>query len=352
MARVPGSDAARRVVDDAIRSRVFPAAAVDVGSGAGSIWQEAFGTLAFETDAASDVARHPLRPRVADQTGRDGHPPHEVRRGRRARARRARRRVLPGLVGFRSGGCDRRGSAGARVGSARRGCSIARPTDGGNSNTTSARCRSSTSRARGRSTAISGSSCSVFSRRIEDDPPLASQFDAIAMAIASDVTFTLSNESRAGAAPTTALEKDVRRARQAGRRGAGQLRGRTGRCRRTLRALRDGSRRRRVRESRAEGGARRCGPALAVHAVVRPAICDPKRRARQFARARLGHHADDVVVRHADVAVGVRTRRLHRHVALDRSRPRPLLRAADEPRAWRWIAGADARRQTRLSRFR
>jgi CubicO group peptidase (beta-lactamase class C family) len=43
-----GSDAARRVLDDAIRARVFPAAVIDIGSSAGPIWQEALGTLSFD----------------------------------------------------------------------------------------------------------------------------------------------------------------------------------------------------------------------------------------------------------------------------------------------------------------
>ena len=42
--------------------------------------------------------------------------------------------------------------------------------------------------------------------------------------------------------------------------------------------------------------------------------------ARQLARARLGHDAADLVVRHAAVAARLRPHRLHRHVALDRSR--------------------------------
>ena len=42
-------------------------------------------------------------------------------------------------------------------------------------------------------------------------------------------------------------------------------------------------------------------------------------RSAQLARARLGHDAADVVVRHAAVAARGRPHRLHRHVALDRS---------------------------------
>ena len=42
-------------------------------------------------------------------------------------------------------------------------------------------------------------------------------------------------------------------------------------------------------------------------------------RSRQLARARVGHDAPDLVLRHAVVATRVRPYRLHRHVALDRS---------------------------------
>src|SRR5438093_6602725 len=41
-------DAARRVIEQAIASRVCPAAAIDVGQSGGSLWSEALGTLTFE----------------------------------------------------------------------------------------------------------------------------------------------------------------------------------------------------------------------------------------------------------------------------------------------------------------
>ena len=100
-----------------------------------------------------------------------------------------------------------------------------------------------------------------------------------------------------------------------------------------------------LRARRAAGRARRARRAAAVLAVARPPIHDASHRARQLARARLGHDAADLVVRHADVAGGVRPRRVHGHVALDRSRARPLFRAADQPRLRRRIARADARRR-------
>lgn len=44
-------DAARAVIDDAIASRVCPAAAVEVGTAAGPIWREVFGRLTYAPDA-------------------------------------------------------------------------------------------------------------------------------------------------------------------------------------------------------------------------------------------------------------------------------------------------------------
>jgi CubicO group peptidase (beta-lactamase class C family) len=47
--------AARRVLDAAVAAKVFPAAAVDVGSSAGPLWQDALGTLSVEPPAAATV---------------------------------------------------------------------------------------------------------------------------------------------------------------------------------------------------------------------------------------------------------------------------------------------------------
>lgn len=53
-------DHARSVLLDAIRSRVFPAASVDVGSSAGVLWHEPLGTLTFDRDAPPVVAATPF----------------------------------------------------------------------------------------------------------------------------------------------------------------------------------------------------------------------------------------------------------------------------------------------------
>jgi serine-type D-Ala-D-Ala carboxypeptidase len=45
-------DDARAAIEDAIRRRIFPAAAVEVGESRGVVWREAMGTLTFDADAA------------------------------------------------------------------------------------------------------------------------------------------------------------------------------------------------------------------------------------------------------------------------------------------------------------
>jgi CubicO group peptidase (beta-lactamase class C family) len=53
-------------------------------------------------------------------------------------------------------------------------------------------------------------------------------------------------------------------------------------------------------------------------------------RPRQLPRARLGHDAADLLLRHEDVASRVRARRVYRHILVDRSIPRSVLRAAHQ----------------------
>ena len=57
---------------------------------------------------------------------------------------------------------------------------------------------------------------------------------------------------------------------------------------------------------------------LGTPALMRT-FADAIDRARQLARARMGHDAADLVVRHAPVAARDRSHRVHRHVAVDRS---------------------------------
>ena len=53
-------DEARRVLADAIAARVFPAAAVDVGTGTATLWQEALGTLTFAETSPPATLRTPF----------------------------------------------------------------------------------------------------------------------------------------------------------------------------------------------------------------------------------------------------------------------------------------------------
>jgi CubicO group peptidase (beta-lactamase class C family) len=53
-------DEARRVIEDAIRGRVFPAAAIEVGDSASSRWQEALGTLTFDSASPSTALETPF----------------------------------------------------------------------------------------------------------------------------------------------------------------------------------------------------------------------------------------------------------------------------------------------------
>jgi CubicO group peptidase (beta-lactamase class C family) len=53
-------DTARRVVERAIASRVFPAATIDVGDGGESLWADAVGTLTFEPSAPAAATDTPF----------------------------------------------------------------------------------------------------------------------------------------------------------------------------------------------------------------------------------------------------------------------------------------------------
>ena len=55
-----GHDAARQVVGEAIRTRVFPAATLEVGGSAGPIWRDALGTLTFEPGASASTLDTPF----------------------------------------------------------------------------------------------------------------------------------------------------------------------------------------------------------------------------------------------------------------------------------------------------
>src|SRR5207245_5748722 len=80
------------------------------------------------------------------------------------------------------------------------------------------------------------------------------------------------------------------------------------------------------------------------------AVHDEEHRPRELARARLGHDAANVLMRHADVAQGLRSRGVYRNVTLARPRAGSVFRAAHESRVRRRIAGRYASRAPKLPR--
>ena len=343
--------AAARVIAGAIAADVFPAAAVEVGSSAAPIWTESFGTLTFDGGSPAAAVDTPFDLASLTKVIATTTIAMDLVRTRRAVARRAGGRRVPRMARHGSRGGDRRAICSSTRRGCRRVCVDAPPAAGASSSTTSARCRSNTRRGRGRSTAISGSSCSGFSRRIAAAPRWRS-----------------SSMRHCPARPD----------RRTTRRRSRAVRSR-GRC-----AARSPRRRGRWTTTRAAAGccvgevhdnyaaalggvaghaglfgtapavgafARRCCAPRAATTSPPPFSPDLVARftreehgARQLARARLGYDAADLVVRHADVAARVRPRRLHRHVAVDRSGARSLLRAADQPRLRRRHDRRDARR--------
>jgi len=58
--------AARRILENAIQSRVFPGATVDVGNSDGPLWQDALGMLSFEPAGPEAAAVSPTAPTLTD----------------------------------------------------------------------------------------------------------------------------------------------------------------------------------------------------------------------------------------------------------------------------------------------
>jgi CubicO group peptidase (beta-lactamase class C family) len=208
-----GSDEARRVLEDAIRSRVFPGATVDVGSSDGAIWQDAIGTLAFsEAEASPTAIATPFD--LASLTKPI------------ATAAIVMRLVDAGAVDLdeRVASCfpewtgdDRREATVRDLLEHASGLS-ARLLDappGGRREFEHDICAMPLEYAPHTRSIYSdlGFILLGFLAADRGHAPLASQFDAIAEIVAADLTFTLSGESRRRAAPTTALADDVRRGR-------------------------------------------------------------------------------------------------------------------------------------------
>ena len=359
-----GDAAARRVLEDAIARACSPPRHSTSGERAASIWSDAIGTLTFDATARPASARDAVRSGVADQGDRDDERRHGAGADGSAPARRAGVRVLRGMARRGSRRRDRPRAARARVGVAGAPGRPAAGRRGASSSTTSARCRSNTRRDRRPSTAISGSSCSGFSWRIaagrrsrsssiaDHGPPAAG---ARAEAI-GDCEPT--PDLRSSARPAIARRADADR--WTTMRGAGAC-----------------SSAKSTTTTRPPSAA---PPATRVCSAPRPRSA---RSPRSILRAARGD-ADTPVALHAGAggassrtntsvpgssrALGwdtmlptsscgtrmsrarVRPRRLHGHVALDRSGARSLLRAADQSRLRRRHARADADRAPRVSR--
>jgi serine-type D-Ala-D-Ala carboxypeptidase len=150
---------------------------------------------------------------------------------------------------------------------------------------------------------------------------LAQQFADIGV---GQLTFNLDADTRKRTAPTLPMDDDVRRGRML-----------IGEVHDNYAAALGG----------AAGHAGLFGTAPAVGAVqssTGPAVHHQERRAGQFSRAGVGYDAAVFVVRHPDVCIGVRPRRLHRDVTLDRSRAGSIFRAAHQSRVRRRHARRDA----------
>jgi len=215
MPRVPSSEAARRVLEEAIRSRVFPGAAAEVGVGDGPSVQMALGTLAFESGDT-----------VPSPTALDT--PFDLASLTKpiATATLIMQLVERGVLGLdtRVGDCFQEWTGRDRA----------------DVTVTDLLEHSSGLPARLVDAPPQGRrefEHEICSMRLEYEPrrrslysdlgfillgfliadrgrtPLATQFEAVADPIAPGLTFTLPPSLRARAAPTTALDEDVRRGR-------------------------------------------------------------------------------------------------------------------------------------------
>ena len=291
------------VLARAIDARAFPCAAVEVGTPPAPLLARGLrrAHLRPRCGRGRNAATR-LRPRVADQ-GRSRRPRSRCASSDAGALDLDASQSAAGwreLAGRRSRRRDHARSARALLRPARAPASLrGPPRPHANSRPRSARRRSSTRRARSRSTAIWGSCCSASSSRTPAARSLAEQFDA-ARDAGRAASARLQRRRARGGAHTAPTEIERWRGRllvgevhdlnawalggEAGHAGLfgsasavgafarlvlAALRGR----RRSPRARRDGAR---VRASR--------------------------RRAEQHARARLGHDEVDLVVRHAHVA--------------------------------------------------
>jgi CubicO group peptidase (beta-lactamase class C family) len=218
--RVQGADAAGRILEDAIRSRVFPGAVVDVGSSAGPLWQEALGTLGFaesDPDGEADAAASPALDTPYDLASLTK---PIVTATVLMRLVEAGAVALDGRVSacFPEWTGDDRGAATVSDLLEHASGLPARLRDApplGRREFEHDICTMRLEYApRARSIYSDlGFILLGFLAADRGHAPLAAQFEAVAKTVAPDLTFTLPDEARRRAAPTTALPNDVRRGR-------------------------------------------------------------------------------------------------------------------------------------------
>jgi CubicO group peptidase (beta-lactamase class C family) len=213
--------AARRILEHAIRSRVFPGAAVDVGNSDGPLWQDALGTLSFEPAGPEAAAASPAAPTLTDT-------PFDLASLTKPIVTAAifMRLVETGEVALdeRVTACfpewtgDDRAAATIRDLLEHASGLPARLLDtppGGRREFEHDICSMPLEYAPRTRSIYSdlGFILLGFLAADRGRAPLTAQFDTIARAIAPGLTFTLSAENRRRAAPTTALADDLRRGR-------------------------------------------------------------------------------------------------------------------------------------------
>jgi CubicO group peptidase (beta-lactamase class C family) len=212
---------ARRILEDAVRSRVFPGAAVDVGSSAGPIWQDALGTLAFADSSGESTALFPAVPTRLDT-------PFDLASLTKPIATAA---IFMQLVDAGAVVLDERVSAcfpewagddraAATVGDLLEHASglparLLDPPPDGRREFEHDICGLPLEYAPRTRSVYSdlGFILLGFLAADRGHASLASQFEAIVRAVAPELTFSLPVVSRQRAAPTTALADDVRRGR-------------------------------------------------------------------------------------------------------------------------------------------
>ncbi len=280
-------DEARHVLHDAIARRVFPAAAVDVGSSNETLWRDALGTLTFDPDAFPATESTPfdlasLTKVIATTTVLMEHV--------RNRVVRLDERVADCFGEWR--GADRESVTVQDLLEHASGLP-ARLLDappGGRREFEHEICTMPLEYEPRRRSVYSDLGFILLGFVAADRAArsLAAEFDAVRLALARSeaalasepLTFGLSVEMKRQAAPTVPLEHDPRRGRRLVGDRPRHLRRVSGRCRRSRRAFWDGRQCRGIRTSVSSSVARRRSARSAADALGGFALHDEESRSR------------------------------------------------------------------------